>query len=317
MWLRDRLAHYKCPGPSPSRRSCRAPIPASCTSRNSSPSTRRRPRRVSSISAHRRPVGSAADRPRPTAGRRGGSRGGGHPAGRILARRVHFRPHRGRTRGPPDRDGRLGARHPGPADRPLWPVAAGERGLRRRPALHRRPRRLGAARHRHRIAGLLDVAVRTGVRALAGRAGPGGVAGHRRPGAGRAIRRHIADPAQPSGAPQRIQHRRAGAAVGGTRRCAARRHRYRGRPRRKRPILLQRRRSRRVRHLGRPRHRPSGAHPAQPGTGARRADPPPRAPLPRRDPWAGAGQWAGDGRLLRLGALPPDAVLGLPSWCWA
>ena len=63
----------------------------------------------------------------------------------------------------------------------------------------------------------------------------------------------------------------------------------------------------------RPGERTPGPHPAQPGAGARRADPPARSRLPRADPRPGAGQRTGDGRVLRLGRCRPDAVLGLPE----
>ena len=163
----------------------------------------------------------------------------------------------------------------------------------------------GARVHRrhHRVARVLDAAVRTGVRALAGGAGTGCAGAHPGPGAGRTCRGHPLRAVQPGAAAQRVLDRRAGSTARGARGGPSRPVRDRGRAVGQRPVVLQRRRPGRVRHLRRSGQRPSGPHPAQPRTGARRTDRPTGQALPRRGARPGAGQRAGDGRLLRVGAV--------------
>ena len=69
------------------------------------------------------------------------------------------------------------------------------------------------------------------------------------------------------------------------------------------PLVLQRWRPGRVRHVRRSGHRPSGAHPAQPRIGARRTERAIGPALPRGGARSGTGQRTGDGRLLRVGAV--------------
>ena len=167
------------------------------------------------------------------------------------------------------------------------------------------------ARRHHRITGVLDTAVGARVRALAGRTRACRRARHTRSRAGRPRRGPSPCPVQPAATAQRVFDRHAVPHCSRHSMSRVSTVDHRGGADRQRPVVLQRRRSGRVRHVRRPGQRAPGPHPVQPGAGARRADRAPRPQLPCRSTGPGAGQRAGDGRVLRLGegATAPA--------CWA